>query len=181
MKTNKTATNVRRNVSKLIKLKTGTWDLSELIKNPKDDEFSSFLSSIDAKVKQFEDKRSALTPDISLKSFLELIKDTETISENLSIISGYAHLKYAEDTSSNEAAALMTKMNIFATDVSNRLLFFDLWFKKELDEKNANRLIEEVPKDYQQYLKHERSLSRFTLGEPEEKSSIFLKPLELTL
>ncbi len=169
MKTNKTATNVRRNVSKLIKLKTGTWDLSELIKNPKDDEFSSFLSSIDAKVKQFEDKRSALTPGISLKSFLELIKDTETISENLSIISGYAHLKYAEDTSSNEAAALMTKMNIFATDVSNRLLFFDLWFKKELDEKNANRLIEEVPKDYQQYLKHERSLSKFTLREPEEK------------
>jgi hypothetical protein len=56
LKTNKTATNVRRNVSKLIKLKTGTWDLSELIKNPKDDEFSSFLSSIDAKVKQFEDK-----------------------------------------------------------------------------------------------------------------------------
>ncbi len=114
-------------------------------------------------------KESDLKPDIPLKSFLELVKDTETISEKLSIISGYAHLKYAEDTSSNEAAALMTKMNIFATEISNKLLFFDLWFKKELDEKNANRLIEGVPKDYQQYLKHERSLSKFTLKEPEEK------------
>ena len=45
-------------MSKLLKLKTGTWDLSELVKNPKDDEFSNFLLSIDDKVKQFENKRS---------------------------------------------------------------------------------------------------------------------------
>ena len=45
------------NVSKLLKLKTGTWDLSELVKNLKSDEFSKFLLSIDDKVKQFENKR----------------------------------------------------------------------------------------------------------------------------
>jgi oligoendopeptidase F len=157
------------NVSKLLKLKTGTWDLSELVKNHKDDEFSNFLLSIDDKVKQFENKRSILKPDISLKNFLELIKDSEIISEKLSIVLGYAHLKYAENTSSNEAASLMTKMNIYATEISNKLLFFDLWFKKDLDDDNAIRLIEESPKVYQDHLKHERSLSKFTLKESEEK------------
>jgi len=156
-------------VSKLLKLKTGTWDLSELVKNSKDGEFTSFLSTIDEKVKQFENKRSMLKPDISIKKFLELIRDSEIISEQLSIVLGYAHLKYAENTSSNESAALMTQMNICATEVSNKLLFFDLWFKKDLDDHNASRLIEGVPKVYQEHLKHERTLSKFTLKESEEK------------
>jgi oligoendopeptidase F len=156
-------------VSKLIKLKTGTWDLSDLVENPKDNEFSTYLSSIDEKVKQIENKRQLLKQDISIKRFLEFIKDSEDISEKLSIVGGYAHLKYAEDTSSNEAGALLTKMNIYATKVSNKLLFFDLWFKKDLDENNANRLIEQAPKAYQEHLKHERSLSKFTLNESEEK------------
>jgi oligoendopeptidase F len=156
-------------VSKLIKLKTGTWDLSELVKNPKSDEFSKFLLSIDEKVKQFESKRSMLKPEISSKNFFEMIKDSESISEKLSIVLGYVHLKYAEDTSSNEAASLMTKMNLYATEISNKLLFFDMWFKKDLDENNANRLIDESPKVYQDHLKHERSLSKFTLNESEEQ------------
>jgi oligoendopeptidase F len=156
-------------VSKLIKLKTGTWDLSELVKNPKSDEFSKFLLSIDEKVKQFESKRSMLKPEISSKNFFEMIKDSESISEKLSIVLGYVHLKYAEDTSSNEAASLMTRMNLYATEISNKLLFFDMWFKKDLDENNANRLIDESPKVYQDHLKHERSLSKFTLNESEEQ------------
>ncbi|MGN6350695.1 MAG: M3 family oligoendopeptidase [Candidatus Nitrosocosmicus sp.] len=154
---------------KLLKLKTGSWDLSELIKNPKDNDFSSFITSINEKVKQVESKRSLLKSDISIKSFLEILEELENISEELSIISGYAHLKYAENTSSNEAASLMTKMNIYATEISNRLLFFDLWFKKELDDTNANRLIKEIPTVYREHFKHERSLSRFTLKESEEQ------------
>ncbi len=156
-------------MSKLLKLKTGTWDLSELVKNPKDNEFSAYLSSIDEKVKQFESKRNLLKPDILTKRFLEFIKDSENISEKLSIVLGYAHLKYAENTSSNEAGALLTKMNIYATEISNKLLFFDLWFKKDIDDNNANRLIEQAPKIYQEHLRHERSLSKFTLKESEEK------------
>ena len=38
----------------------------------------------------------------------------------------------------------MTRMNIYASEISNKLLFFDLWFKKDLDDNNANRLINEL-------------------------------------
>jgi oligoendopeptidase F len=155
-------------VPKLLKLKTGSWDLSEL-KNSNDSDFSSLINSINEKVKQIESKRSLLKSDISIKSFLEILEELENISEELSMMAGYAHLKYAENTESNEAASLMTKMNIYATEISNRLLFFDLWFKKELDDTNANRLIKEIPTVYQEHFKHERSLSRFTLKESEEQ------------
>ena len=152
-----------------LRLKTGPWNLSELIENPKNDEISNFLKSIDQKVEQFENKRSVLKPDISSKDFLDLIKNAESISEKLSIVAGYAHLKYAENTSSNEASSLMTRMNIYASEISNKLLFFDLWFKKDLDDNNANRLINEAPTVYQEHLKHERDLSKYTLKESEEK------------
>ena len=152
-----------------LRLKTGPWNLSELIENPKSDEISNFLMSIDQKVEQFENKRSVLKPDISSKDFLDLIKNAESISEKLSIIAGYSHLKYAENTSSNEASSLMTRMNIYASEISNKLLFFDLWFKKDLDDNNANRLINEAPTVYQEHLKHERDLSKYTLKESEEK------------
>lgn len=156
-------------MSNILKLKTGKWDLSELAKDPKSKEFENFLSDIDEKVKEFENKKNLLDQNIAIKDFINLINDSEIISEKLSQVTGFAQLKYAEDTSSNEAGALLTKLNVYSTDISNRLLFFDLWFKKILNEKNANRLINGVPEVYKEYLKHERSLSRYTLKEQEEK------------
>jgi len=152
-----------------LKVKTGTWDLSELLKDPIKDEFNRSLSHINAKVANFEEKKSVLGKDISTNDFMNLIKNSEDIAESLSYVTGYAHLKYAEDTSSNDIGALVTKVNIFSSEVSNKLLFFDLWFKKVLDEQNADRLIKESPDVYKDYLHHERSMSKYTLNESEEK------------
>ncbi|MDQ4073136.1 MAG: oligoendopeptidase F, partial [Thermoproteota archaeon] len=156
-------------MSSILNLKPSKWDLKDLIQDNKSKELQKHLEYIDEKVKQFEDKKSILSPEITVNEFLGLLTHSESISEDLSKVSGYAHLKYAEDTSSNEAGAFVTKMNLYATELSNRLLFFDLWFKKELDEENANRLIQGVPDVYREYLKHERALSKFTLKESEEK------------
>ncbi len=156
-------------MSNVLKLKPGIWDLSELVENPKSDEFKKYISSLDEKVKEFEDRKSFLRSDISISDFTDLIKDSEDISEKLSIVSGFAHLKYAENTSSNEYGALVTRMNVYTTEISNRLIFFDLWFKKDLDDMNSRRLIEGVPEVYKNHLIHERSLSQYTLNEPEEK------------
>jgi oligoendopeptidase F len=49
------------------------------------------------------------------------------------------------------------------------LLFFDLWFRKDLDKNNENRLVEGAPPIYRDYLIHERSMSKYTLNESEEK------------
>ena len=152
-----------------LRVKTGTWDLSELLKDPIKDEFNRSLSHINAKVANFEEKKSVLGKDISTNDFMNLIKNSEDIAESLSYVTGYAHLKYAEDTSSNDIGALVTKVNIFSSEVSNKLLFFDLWFKKVLDEQNADRLIKDSPDVYKDYLHHERSMSKYTLNESEEK------------
>ncbi len=150
-------------------LKVGSWKLTELAKNASGDGFQRFLASIEELVKQFEAKRKELRADISVVDFENIIHLTEEISEKVSMASSYAHLQYYANTSSNEAAALVTKMEKLASDIRNRLLFFDLWFEKEIDDTNAQRLINSVPLVYREYLRHKRLFAKHTLTEPEEK------------
>ena len=158
-------------------LKVGRWNLADLVKDPTSEEFSYFLNAIENEVKEFEGNRQRLRSDISPSEFEQLIRMLENISNKISIASGYAHLLYYTDTSSNQASALVTKMEKLASDVGNRTLFFDLWFKKELNDANANRLIDAMPAVYHEYLHHKRIVAKYTLSEPEEK---IINTLEVT-
>jgi len=153
----------------LMQHKPTTWNLSQLIENHKGEELQILIKSIEQAAKRIEGERGILKDSISSSQFQKLLNLVEGINEKISIVVGYAHLKYASDTSSNEGAALLTKMEMLSADVSNRLLFFDIWFKKQLDDRNANRLINSAPIVYREHLKHSRLLSKFTLSEPEEK------------
>jgi oligoendopeptidase F len=63
------------------------------------------------------------------KEFLErLLEDSSE-----SIASRYAHVRYAADSSSNDAASPVTRIDMLEAEVSNRLLFFDLRFKKKIN------------------------------------------------
>lgn len=150
-------------------MKVGRWDLAGLVKDPSGDEFARFLKSIEDQLAQFEKSRQSLRPNISPAEFEILIHALENISEKISMVSGYAHLRYYADTSSNEASALVIRMEKLASDTGNRTLFFDLWFKKQLDDDNADRLIDAVPQVYQEYFRHKRLVAKYSLSEPEEK------------
>jgi oligoendopeptidase F len=139
--------------------KIGSWKLDDLVKDPTEKEFQDFLESITTKVGQLERRRAELNNSISPVEFENFLHLIEEISEKVSIAGGYAHLSYAADTSSNERAALETRMATFGSNIANRLLFFDLWFKKELDEE------------------HLRLVAKYTLTEPEER---IINTLEVT-
>ncbi|MEO9294434.1 MAG: M3 family oligoendopeptidase [Nitrososphaera sp.] len=158
-------------------LKVGQWDLSGLVKDPAGDEFAQFLNSIESKVKAFEARRQALRPDIPAAEFVEMLHALEDIYEKVGIAASYAHLRYYANTASNEASALVMRMDKMAASIGNRLLFFDLWFKKGLDDANADRLINSAPIVYMEYLKHKRVLAMHALSEPEEK---IINTLEVT-
>jgi oligoendopeptidase F len=158
-------------------MKAGRWDISDLVKDPSSEEFSQFLRSIEEQVVKFERGRQLLRPNISPEEFEDLIHALESISEKVSIASGHAYLSYYADTSSNEASALVIKMEKLASEISNRMLFFDLWFKKHIDDENANRLINSIPKAYQEHLRHKRLVAKYSLSEPEEK---IINTLEVT-
>src|SRR5690242_1864619 len=153
----------------LLRPKLGSWRLNDLFEEPKGNKFDEFLASIATRVEQVENRRKELSDEISSSDFKSILHSIEEISEMISIVGGYAHLSYAANTSSNEFAALVTKIGVFGSTLSNRLLFFDLWFKKEASSDTAQRLIESMPSIYRQYLTHQRLFAKYTLTEAEEK------------
>jgi oligoendopeptidase F len=158
-------------------IKLGKWDLSDLVDESSTKEFQGIVDNIKKNVKVFEDYRQTLKPDLSIPIFERLVHKIENILEDLSTVNSFAHLKYAADTSSNEAAALVLQTEKLSSEISNQILFFDLWFKKELDKNNAQRLIDSISVVYREYLRHKRLVAKYSLNESEEK---IINTLEVT-
>ena len=148
--------------------KLGKWNLDELVKNPNRAVFDQKLAKIESNAKRFEKIKKSLNPKVSSGKFLRLLRDIENITEKSSVIGGYASLRYSENTQSDEATSLLTRITKFGSDIENRLLFFDLWWKKQVDEKNARRLIKSAGQ-FSEYLRFKRLLAKYSLSEPEER------------
>jgi oligoendopeptidase F len=158
-------------------IKVGKWDLTDLVDDSLTTKSDRLVENIKRKVKEFENNREILKRDLGITIFEGLINKIESILEDLSIVNSFAQLKYASDTSSNEAASLVLQTEKLSSEISNKILFFDLWFKKELDENNAQRLIESTSPIYREFLKYKRLLARYSLNESEEK---IINTLEVT-
>ena len=146
----------------------GEWDLSEIVKNHKSPDFQKKIKEIQILSNKFAKIKSKLDPKISSKKFMKILQDLEGISEKMSLIGGYASLSYSANTQSDEATSLLTMMSKLGSDISNKILFFDLWWKTQLDDKNAKRLIKNAG-ELSEYLKHKRLVAKYSLSEPEEK------------
>jgi len=148
--------------------KLDKWNLTELVKDPKSPAFQKQISDLEALAKKFEKIKSKLDPKMSSKKFMGILHEIEDISEKMSRIGGYASLSYSADTQSDEATSLMTRMSKLGSEISNKILFFDLWWKTQVDDKNAKRLIKDSG-ELSEYLSHKRLFAKYALSEPEEK------------
>jgi len=144
------------------------WDLSELTKNPKSPAFQKQIKKLEKQAVKFEKIKSKLDPKMSSKKFMGILQEVEEMSEKMSKIGGYASLSYSSDTQSDEATSLMTQMSKLGSEISNKILFFDLWWKTQVDEKNAKRLMKDAG-ELTEYLAHKRLFAKYALSEPEER------------
>ena len=112
----------------------GKWNLSELVKNPKSPSFQKQIKDLENQAKKFEKNKSKLNSKITSKQFKTILQQVEEISHKMSKIGGYASLSYSSDTQSDEATSLMTQMSKLGSEISNKILFFDLSSKIEFTE-----------------------------------------------
>ncbi len=152
----------------MTKYELGTWNLKGLVADPKSHAFEKQIKVVEKKSKAFTKIKPKLDRKISSKKFLKILHDLEELDEKLSIIGGYASLAYSSNTQSDEATSLLTRMTKLGSEISNQTLFFDLWWKKGIDDKNANRLIKESG-ELSGYLKYKRLVAKYSLSEPEER------------
>ena len=152
----------------MTEIQLGRWDLSELTKNPKGSAFQKQIQELEKQARKFEKIKSKLDPKMSSKKFMGILQQVEEMSEKMSKIGGYASLLYSSDTQSDEATSLMTQMSKLGSEISNKILFFDLWWKTKVDKKNAKRLMKDAG-ELTEYLSHKRLFAKYALSEPEER------------
>ncbi|MFP5285660.1 MAG: oligoendopeptidase F, partial [Thermoanaerobaculia bacterium] len=151
------------------------WDLSELLPQPAEEVISARLGEkelgeIEAAVSAFEARRADLHPDMEPATFLEILRQYESLQEQTGILSGYASLWFYADTSSQEALAFRNRVRTAMTTTGNRILFFTLWWRA-LSDDEAERLLPQGGEtaDQRHYLRDLRRLKPYTLDEKSEQ------------
>ena len=143
------------------------WNLDDLFTAQDSPEMQATLERLDTEVKAFETSREKLSPDISQGEFLEIIKALESITRHAIHVSGYAGLKFSEDTQDQGPQTFMARMQQRMAAIQNKVLFFDIWWKS-LDDKPAERLMAGAG-GYAYWLEEMRHFKPHTLSEQEEK------------
>ena len=142
------------------------WNLADLVKDPLG-QFDAYLAELEAKVAQFESSRTRLAPTMAGEDFRQLLDLSQEIAQSSSRLGAYAYLWFSENTKNLEARSFKTKVEERLTSLSNRLLFFDLWWQG-VDQDNARRLMTGTG-SLRYHLETIRRYQPHTLSEPEEK------------
>jgi oligoendopeptidase F len=143
------------------------WSLQDLLPAIEGPEFEQLLASLEDAVAELEASRDKLSADIAVEEFRHLLALVEQISALARRLGYYGGLWFSEDTQDQEALAFRGRGQKILTDVQNRTLFFDLWWK-DLEDKAAQRLLDASGKNAY-YLETLRRFKPHTLSEPEEK------------
>ncbi len=143
------------------------WSLVDLLPSVEGPQFDQYVADLEAAVAELEASRDTLSPEIPEGSFLHLMALGEKITSLSQRLGSYGGLWFYEDTQDQDALAYRGRMDKLLTDVRNRALFFDLWWKG-LDDQAADRLLA-VSGDNAYYLESLRRFKPHTLTEPEEK------------
>jgi oligoendopeptidase F len=143
------------------------WTLGELLPANHGPKLEAILAKLEESLADFEGYRERLSADVTSETFQEVMALAESIAQTMARLGGYAHLWFAEDTQSQDALAFLGQMEQLGTEVRNRMLFFELWWKG-LENAAAQRLLA-ASGDYAYYLKTLRRFKPYTLSESEEK------------
>ncbi len=143
------------------------WSLDDLYPSPNGPEIEASFRSLKNAVSDFEKTRPQLTADISADDFLKIVRQLEAIYRLDVTLNGFAGLWFNEDTQNQQAQTLMARVDQLNAEMSNKILFFSLWWK-DLPGNQADRLMQAAG-DYRYWLEEMRHFKPFTLTEAEEK------------
>ncbi len=143
------------------------WSLTDLFPGPNSDELQAAFAGLGERVTAFESSREQLSPTLDPAVFRSLIRELEAIEKAANRLYGFAGLLFAANTQDQVAQTLRARVQQFMAELTNRTLFFSLWWKG-LDDAEAARLMVDSG-DYHYWLEEMRHFKPHTLSEAEEK------------
>ncbi|MBX3015962.1 MAG: M3 family oligoendopeptidase [Caldilineaceae bacterium] len=146
------------------------WDLAELLPEAREEVISERLASLEERVQAFVARREQLNPEMEPGVLIEAMGQYEALVSHVYMLAAYGSLWFSADTQSSSALTYRNRIQQVMTDVQNRTLFFDLWWKS-LDDDEAAALLpgEATFPDYHHYLQDLRRTKPYTLEEKSEQ------------
>jgi len=147
-----------------------TWDLSDLYSGFDDPKIKKDKKKVRELTKKFIQKYKGKinSPELTAELLKNCLNDYEKILEKNILLSNYFYYRYSKNTQSEKAGHFFQKSKAFSTEISGRLIWFDLeWLN--VDNDLAEKLIKS-PKlsDYSHYLSYKQKFKPFRLSEEEE-------------
>ena len=143
------------------------WSLAALYPAADSPEMKTDFAKLEELTASFEKKRPLLTDKISPAEFTTIISELEQIYRTANRLGGFADLWFTENTQNQEALSLVARTEQLHSEISNRTLFFGLWWKELAD--NLAQPLMDKSGDYRYWLEEMRHFKPHTLSEPEEK------------
>ena len=145
-------------------------NLSELLPEPSEAVIAERLAALEETVQEFVANRAKLKPEMDPDVFLAMLHQYEALIERIYVLGAFGQLWFSENTQSDEALTYRNRMQQVLTEIQNRTLFFDLWWK-ELDDAQADVLLPEGDEnaDFRFYLQDLRRTKPYTLDEKSEQ------------
>ena len=146
------------------------WDLSELLPDTEEATVAARVAALEADVQEFVGRREQLNAEMEPALLLETMRHGERIMEQIYTLGAYGSLWFSADTQSPAALTYRNRMQQTLTNLQNRILFFDLWWKSLEDDEAAALLPNgEQYADYRFYLQDLRRTKPYTLDEKSEQ------------
>jgi oligoendopeptidase F len=146
---------------------TSRWDLTDLFPSYDSQEMKVAFEAVKGKIEELEGRRSSLDAQMDVQEFFDFVREYEKNSRVSAQIAQYAALWFSEDTQNQDAQAFDAKVQQFMTELQNKIIFMQLWWKSLSDEEAA-RFLEQAG-EFKYWLNQIRKYKPYTLTEPEEK------------
>lgn len=148
-----------------------TWDLSDLYSGMDDPRIEAALAAQLARAETFAAKYKGKidSPDLTAPMLREAIEEYESILQEADKPGSFASLLFAADTSDPKCGAFLQRMRERHSDITVRLIFFDLELMGVPEERMSVLLRDPVLDAYRHYLWALRLFGEHRLLEPEEK------------
>ncbi|MCL4257768.1 MAG: M3 family oligoendopeptidase, partial [Anaerolineales bacterium] len=131
-------------------------------------EMKAAIKKLESNVAAFEKQRDKLTDAISADDFKAIVTQMEQNTRLAARIDQFAGLWFSEDTQNQEAQSFQARVDQLMAELSNKTLFFSIWWKA-LDDAVAGKLQSAAGPEFEYWLRQIRNFKPYTLTEAEEK------------
>lgn len=144
------------------------WSLKDLFPGADSSEMKAAIKKLESNVAAFEKQREKLTDAISDADFKAIVTQMEQNTRLAARIDQFAGLWFSEDTQNQEAQAFQARVDQLMAELSNKTLFFSIWWKA-LSDDLAAKLQASAGPEFDYWLRQIRNFKPYTLTEAEEK------------